>query len=662
MCCSTGILACLVSIKNQKLKTRNASGTLVLILVFLFACSRQTERPADRIAVLRFENLTSDPSLDWMGRGISEVVAGQLRGSPRSFVIPFSTLHGFDRYVGASPLSAPGISAERTQALLARAMHIAYGQFSIVNSRLRLDAVLEEAANQRITRTASATGSLNDGLFPLAAAVSRQLFDYVQPFGTQNQEALRAYATALEASDASVAAEALSRAVAADPNFGAAYVRWSELALSQQDRAGAEKIFGLARSRGNKIPELDRAKLDTNSALLRGDAAAQIRALTALSSLTPSDASLFQTLADIELNRHDYRKAVEHYRRAVSLQPDEDALLNRLGYAQAYTGDLQGARQTLGRYERLRPDQANPLDSLGDVHFYTGKFSEAEEFYLRAYAKDANFVEGGALLKAAQARLMTGDIAAADTHFNRYFKSRLALKGSAVEVQRAEWEYLTGRRRSGIARLQAFARASESTMPAIASSGYSQLCVWELELGDQAQARQHALQARAAQSGWAPVFLFLTEPEASASEWALRAERWFPDGRQAAVKRLALTVALLFGKHFEAAIPWLREMHERSSPGMQEGTSILLAWALMESGRTEEAAPLLQFNPLPQAGGFAPLTSLYLPRIFFLRGRILERQGKGNQAKQNYRLFLTLSGPDPKIFSEEKNAREALAR
>jgi predicted RNA polymerase sigma factor len=71
---------------------------------------------------------------------------------------------------------------------------------------------------------------------------------------------------------------------------------------------------------------------------------------------------------------------------------------------------------------------------------------------------------------------------------------------------------------------------------------------------------------------------------------------------------------------------------------------------------------LLASYGIPDALREHPFLSLSFPRIFFLRGALLERQGRRQEARANYELFLRLSGDLPMIFGEEQRAREALAR
>src|SRR2546430_300317 len=98
---------------------RLGSGQSALLAVALLSVLSCAKKPAvsgtERIAVLRFENLGSDPSTSWMGRAFSEVIAAELQA------LPSTRLHAYDRLLGVRPVSAPGISTESTEALLAGA-------------------------------------------------------------------------------------------------------------------------------------------------------------------------------------------------------------------------------------------------------------------------------------------------------------------------------------------------------------------------------------------------------------------------------------------------------------------------------------------------------------------------------------------------------------
>jgi hypothetical protein len=67
--------------------------------------------------------------------------------------------------------------------------------------------------------------------------------------------------------------------------------------------------------------------------------------------------------------------------------------------------------------------------------------------------------------------------------------------------------------------------------------------------------------------------------------------------------------------------------------------------------------PVNDGTPLPQATGLPIFGSLYFPRLFFLRGVVLEREGHRAEASRYYQMFRKLSGPDSAIWGEEQRAR-----
>jgi len=123
-----------------------------------------------------------------------------------------------------------------------------------------------------------------------------------------------------------------------------------------------------------------------------------------------------------------------------------------------------------------------------------------------------------------------------------------------------------------------------------------------------------------------------------------------------------LSYALLLSKEFKAAEPLLENIYTNSGPEPHETTPVLLAWTRIENGATEKAATLVAHNPILNAAQADLFTSLAFPRWLFLRAEVLAQEGRNDDAGRNYRLFLTLSGPDPQMFGEETRARQAAAK
>jgi tetratricopeptide (TPR) repeat protein len=577
---------------------------LPLTFLVFSGCARQGPQGALRLAILPFENLSGDPELDWMRRGFPEVIRLQLTGVPGTNPATLLSLR-----------DAPASGATR----------LVHGYFQQYRGRLQVHAGVEDARTHRTLETIYATAPAG-GFVAAAATLSEQLDAAARPPGTRNPDAVRFLIEGLESVDAGVARQAFDRAIAADPGFGAAHVAWVEWLAARGDREGALAAIASAARREVRIAPIERARLRLLGARLEGERRAQRPPLVELARLTPADADVFRALAEIDLTGRLYREAAGWYRRAAGLEPENAPLLNQLGYALAYAGDLEAAVEALSRYRELRPKEANPLDSLGDVHYRVGRFSEAEKYYLEAHARQPAFLLGGALYKAAWARLMTGDVKGADAFFGRFLKARE--KDPLLVYRQAQWEFLSGRRQQALARAAKFAGQSKGPAAALAAC---QLTIWHLVLGDAPQARRYAAQVPPANPALATC-KFLADPSGPA-----------PAGADA--RELALGCARLLAGDFKEAAPRLREARRRFPPSAPEPVDVLLAWALVETGRHQEARELVSTNPIPEVIEDRPLFALSFPRLLALRAAVEEKSGRLEEARRLRELYARLSGP-----------------
>jgi len=635
---------------------------VALAALLAAGCAREAPGPrVERIAILRFENLGAGVSDDWMGRAFSEIITAELAGAPGIYAIPSDQMHSLDRVLGARPVSAPGISAERSLALASGATRLGYGVYSIRQGRLAARLTIEDPRTGKTTQTVSAAAG---DVFAVASELAHQVSSRVAPYGTSSVPALKAYVEATESATAAATMQNLDRAIAADPDFGPPYRLLVQLKAQQQDRAAAEALLGQALARAGAMPPAERARLELEEAELHGDSAARKSALTTLVGLEPNDPAVWSSLAQSCMGRREYQQAVQAYRKVLEVEPEDATALNQLGYAAAYAGSFDAALDALRRYQALRPAEANPLDSQGDVNLLAGRLRQAESFYIQAAKKDPNFENGGDLWKAAMARLMSGDVAGADKFAQQYMEAREAAKDPITEYRKAEWSWISGRRKSACQRLETFARGAESgPLREFASRAYSQLAVWSLVLGDQAAAAQlaqkAALLAGPSSAGAAMVARFLAEPPASPSEWSVRAERQFPNASEDSLRNFALAYALLLGREFQPASLLLQQLYDGASPAADPSLPVMLAWTRLETGRANEAAPLLRLNPIPSVNGVSLFAAFYFPRIYYLRGLLAEKHGKPDEARANYQLFRQLSGPDALIWGEEQRASRA---
>jgi len=524
-----------------------------------------------RIAVLRFENLSPDPATDWIGRAISQEVAGQLEGSRHQAIIPFAVIRRFDNTLGPRPVSAPGISTEQGAAIASGANRTLGGYYVIRNDRLTITAKLWNLETNHGGEPLVVSGGEED-LLHLCDLIAGRLDDEARPPITGSARALRSYALALEIPPEE-AGNLLEEAVRLDPDFGPAWSALARLDLAKHDNEAFDRIFREARSRAGGIRAIDRAILNLEDARMHASATAQTDALAALVKLTPADPFRLRELADSELNSGRFAEAADSFRKLALLLPTDPEIFNDLGYALMYAGDDLGATSAFEKYRKARPQDANPLDSIGDCNFFFGRFDKAESLYVEAYAKDPTLIEGCELLKAAWASLMRNDRGKAGAQLREYRDARQKAADPLADYRAAEFLRVLGRHDEADRLLTPFANLRESA-PGLAA--VQQLAWWR----------------------------FLENAGPAPGKTSL----------------LNQALAAYQKQDFQAAYPLWRKLAEGSSAN-DWWVRPVYARVLLKTGQTQESARYLRFTPLPQPTRAVSFDELWYPWILQARSQ-----------------------------------------
>jgi len=372
---------------------------------------------------------------------------------------------------------------------------------------------------------------------------------------------------ALNTQDRAGALRSLGSAIGSDPSFAAAAMLSARLLLESGDRDHARQILAAAMTQHPSL--IDQATLEFLAATTAGDIAARLKALQAMTRLMPADPQVFRELADLQSMQRKFFDAVRNYEIVARLDPEDAQAWNQLGYGYAYAENLAGARRALEHYRQLLPpEEVNSLDSSGEVSFYLGDFAAAEKYFLQAHDKNPAEFGGGELIKAAQARLMLGDLPAADAIFQRYLGLMQHSQGALAGYQQSQWEFLTGRRKAGIARLEKLAALVEGDAKALA---LCQLSIWKLETGDLKAAAE--LAGQAASNARSPRLQNLSA--------VCRYVSATPAARSGSP--VADAYALLFERKFSEATPLLEALYRDTPPTADGQIRTLLAWTYVET-------------------------------------------------------------------------------
>ncbi len=585
--------------------------TIVLVLAAA-GCARRQKPTVERLAIVPLDNLSSDTNLNWAGRAIASALAYDLAPAPNLHV------QMVDSVSGAYAIQAP---------------RVLEGYFAERNGRLEMVATLEDLQRTKTVDLFELSGPASEGVLPLLNRLAKRLSPPARPFGTSKLEAFRAYGEALSSRDAETALRGLESASEADPHFAAANIARAQVLLRQGQREQALKI--LAAVRAANPDAIDSAEVDYLTASVTGDVGARAKALETLTRLTPADASRFRELGDLRLAQRQFQEAARNFEAAGRLAPENPEIWNQLGYAYAYAQDLANAQGALKHYgQMLAPTNSNALDSLGEVHFFLGDFASASKYFLEAYEKNPAR-PGEELVKAAETRMMAGDRMGADGIFQKYLGLAQPAQRKSAGYEQAQWEFLTGRRKSGMARLELLIPSLEADQKSLA---LSQLSIWKMETGSANAAAELAAQAEA----------LAREPRTRNLSVMCRVIAGMPAINSGS--RVVDAYALLFARKYADAVPLLEAIYRETSPTSDGQIRTLLAWAYLETRRVADARKLLQIYPIPLSSGDPVFVSLMFPRFLYLRMAVLQNEGKGAEAKRSYELFRQYAGDVPDIF------------
>jgi len=404
------------------------------------SCSKPATPAIDRIAVLRFDNLSGDASLDWIANVAPAILSSEWNGVSRTLALAAGDLR--DGY-------------------LKGATRFAHGYFEKRGGKLQFRVLIEDATRHKDTAEEVAAGD------PLGAIskIAREIQPGANAFSTNKPEAVEAWGHG-----------DFERAVALDPDFSTAWLTWVETLAASRNSEKAIEVGSRALNQTGLRSQTDRARIKLVIAGLRHDENARVSALQELTRLIPFDATVLRGLAEAQLAARHFSEAESAYNDLIRLDPADPASINTLGYVQALSGKPDQARTSFEEYGK-RPGQAiNALDSLGEAMFLNGKFAEAERAFLEGYQKSPMFLDGADLWKAAHARWLGGDLSGADQLAARYFEARTRASDALTVWRRATWLYQTGRHEQAMGLLM---QASASASTGMAALLNQQLAIWK---------------------------------------------------------------------------------------------------------------------------------------------------------------------------------------
>ena len=408
---------------------------LAISVVTLLACDRETERrkirlsdqiretrtddqitttiqlePKERrsIAVMFFQNLTGDKNLQWLQKGLTEMLIRALSQSRSLSVLSTDRLYEILKRLDQST-SAEKIDMDMA-AIVAREANveaILVGNITRSGNDLKINVKLKEPSQGMTLKEESVEGSGLETIFSMVDQLTQKIkqdlhlsLDRAEPLkgieeiSTNSLEAWRYYTDGNELMNKVLWGEAnelFEQALALDSTFVSARLNLAVGLLAQRRITEAVKQFEKLNQVKEKATPRERYKIDFFEANINYDVQKAIDICNEWLKDYPEDRDAHMHIASFYFGLHNYEKAIYHYEKILEIDPKYKLTYNQLGYSYAFTCRFDEAVSILKKYIEIAPDEPNPYDSLGEIYLLMGEYKLAEQSFQQALKINDNF-------------------------------------------------------------------------------------------------------------------------------------------------------------------------------------------------------------------------------------------------------------------------------
>jgi serine/threonine-protein kinase len=306
------------------------------------------------LALLGFANITGRNDDDWLGTGLLETLAAELRRGSGPALLAQEAIAEARRRLGLSDVPRDDAAALRLGRDLGAALVVS-GGYQALGERVRVTASLLDVASGALLHAAKVDGE-KERIFDVQDRLAHELLAHLQPAG---QEAPRAHyetqvVSAYEAFSKGVlnsrleTHESLSRAillferaVALDPGYTLAWLELGAVYYAQAGYLGADALFEralLAYRRAQELrPDMARAWRELGSALVglgRDDEG--IDAIRRAVELEPKDGGTLAAMARaLFVGKGELAEAASWFERALEEKPSAGWYALQLSHCRA---------------------------------------------------------------------------------------------------------------------------------------------------------------------------------------------------------------------------------------------------------------------------------------------------------------------------------------
>jgi tetratricopeptide (TPR) repeat protein len=363
------------------------------------------------IAVMFFQNKTGDKNLQWLQKGVSEMLIQALSQSRFLSVLSTDRLFEVMDRLNDQGRMASEVDMEMA-AIVAREANveaILTGNIIKVGDSLQINVKLHEPQQGMILKEESVEGSGLENIFSMVDDLTRKIKEDLQltldrekqdvsiaELSTNSLEAWRYYTDGVDFWNKLYfenAIENFKKAIEIDSNFVSAYLRLFKSLILSQRIGESERVLSRLQQLRDKASTREAYEIDFWKHRVESDVNQMIEVSEKWLTEYPHDIEGNFHMGDFYFGAHNFEKAIEFYSRLLTIDPKSKIALNQLGYSHAFLGNYDKAIAYFEKYQQIAPEEANPFDSMGEIYMMKGDFEEAAHNFEKAIQNNPDFAQ-----------------------------------------------------------------------------------------------------------------------------------------------------------------------------------------------------------------------------------------------------------------------------
>jgi eukaryotic-like serine/threonine-protein kinase len=360
------------------------AGYMLRGILFSAPAKTAASGPALSLAILPFRNASGDPTFDWLGSSLADMLSTDVGQSASLRTVSPTNVHQIFSDLRVSPATMLDPATIRRVADFSNADRVVWGQYAKFGDQIRIDATLQDIKSNRTIplkievpsekEIPGAVDSLAESIrqkLALPEDVLKELkASSFQP-NSSSVEALRDYDQGIGFQRGGRNLEAQKKfeaATRADANFALAFSRlaqsYGSLGYDSEAEQSAERAVELSQT----LPEAEKYLISAIRYQITKNYPEAIKAYENLAKASPDNTDVQSALARVYEDAGDFAKAREYFQKLLSVSPKDVTATLELGRVTTNSGDPQGSLEPLNRAYSLSIQMDNEEQKAASLH------------------------------------------------------------------------------------------------------------------------------------------------------------------------------------------------------------------------------------------------------------------------------------------------------